>query len=71
MDAGEVERGRAVVRQGVADAAAERVDQVFFRMAVGRLVEPLTAATDLPSAIARARSVFLPFGNSVGNGDAS
>jgi len=33
MDPGEVERGRAVVRQGIADAAAEPVDQVVFRMA--------------------------------------
>jgi len=40
MDPGEVERRRAVVRQGVADAAAERVEQVFFRKAVDRLVEP-------------------------------
>jgi len=29
MDASEVERGRAAIRQRVANAAAERVDQVF------------------------------------------
>jgi len=45
MDSSEVERGRAAIRQSVANAAAERVDQVFFRMAVGGLVQPLTAAT--------------------------
>jgi len=40
MDAGEAERGRTAGGQGVANAAAERVDQVFFGMAIGRLVDP-------------------------------
>jgi len=31
MDASEVERGRAAIRPGVANASAERVDQVFFQ----------------------------------------
>jgi len=38
MDPVEVERRRGDFRQGVANAAAERVDQVFFGMAIGREV---------------------------------
>jgi len=50
IDAGEVERGRGDFGQGVANAAAERVDQVFFGMAIGRLVDPLAAAA-LPAVV--------------------
>jgi hypothetical protein len=34
---------RQALGEGIADAAAERVDQVFFGMAVGRVVDPLAA----------------------------
>ena len=44
MDGAEVGRWHQALGKGVADAAAERVDHVFFRMAVGRVVDPLAAA---------------------------
>ena len=44
MDRLEVGPWHQALGEGVADAAAERVDQVFFGMAVGRVVDPLAAA---------------------------
>jgi len=44
METAEVELRRQTFRKGVADAAAERVDHVFFGMAVGRVVDQLAAA---------------------------
>ncbi len=49
MDRLEVGPWHQAVGEGVADAAAERVDQVFFGMAVRRLVDPLAAAA--PAAV--------------------
>jgi hypothetical protein len=50
MDLVKVGRGRTVPRQGITNAAAERVDQVFFQMAIGREVDPLAAAA-LPAVV--------------------
>jgi hypothetical protein len=44
VDGAEVGRWHQALGKGVADAAAERVDHVFFGMAVGRVVDPLAAA---------------------------
>jgi hypothetical protein len=44
MDSAEVGWWRQALGKGVADAAAERVDNVFFGMAIGRIVDPLAAA---------------------------
>src|SRR5271166_1357951 len=44
MDRLEVWAWHQALGEGVADTAAERVDQVFFGMAVGRVVDPLAAA---------------------------
>ena len=44
MDRVEVGARKQALGEGVADAATERVDPVFFRMAVGRVVDPLAAA---------------------------
>jgi hypothetical protein len=47
MDAAQLTVGHGVLREGVASATAERVERVecvFFGMAVGRVVNPLTAA---------------------------
>jgi hypothetical protein len=44
MDRLEVWAWHQALGEGVADAAAERVDHVFFGMAVGRVVDPLAAA---------------------------
>ena len=44
MDRLEVRPWHQALGEGVADAAAERVDQVFFGMAVRRAVDPLAAA---------------------------
>jgi hypothetical protein len=44
MDTAEVGFGHQAFGKGIANAAAERVDQVFFGMAVGREVDPLAAA---------------------------
>ncbi len=49
MDRLEVGPWHQAVGEGVADAAAERVDQVFFGMAVRRAVDPLAAAA--PAAV--------------------
>jgi hypothetical protein len=43
MDPRNVGRQRIALGQCVANAAAERIDHVFFRMAVGREVDPLAA----------------------------
>jgi hypothetical protein len=43
MDSAEVGRWHQALRKGVADAAAERVDHVFFGMTVGRVVDPLAS----------------------------
>jgi hypothetical protein len=42
MNPWEVRRHRVALGECVANAAAECIDQVFFRMAVGREVDPLT-----------------------------
>ena len=52
MDLVKVGRGRTALGQGIANAAAERVDQVFFRMAIGREVDPLAAAA-LPAVVSK------------------
>ena len=44
MDGAEVGRWHQALGKAVADAAAERVDHVFFGMAVGRVVDPRAAA---------------------------
>ena len=44
MDLVEVKRGRDALGHGIANAAAERVHHVFFRMAIGREIDPLAAA---------------------------
>ena len=44
MDPRQAGRDRIVGRQYVADAAAERIHQVFFRMAIGREIDPLAPA---------------------------
>jgi hypothetical protein len=44
MDPREAGRERIAVGQCIANAAAERVHQVFFRMAIGREIDPLAAA---------------------------
>ena len=44
MDSRHAGRERIAVGHGVANAAAERVHHVFFRMAIGREVDPLAAA---------------------------
>src|SRR5271157_4982809 len=44
MDRVEVGPCHQALGQGVADATAERVDQVFLGMAVGGVIDPLAAA---------------------------
>ena len=44
VDGAEVGWWHQALGKGVADAAAERVDHVFFGMAVGRVVDPLAAS---------------------------
>jgi hypothetical protein len=43
MDPGEAGRDHSAVGHGVADSAAERVHEVFFRVAIGRKVAPFAA----------------------------
>ena len=50
MDPRQIRRQSNAPRQGIANTAAERVDHVFFRMAVGREVNPL-AAPALPAVV--------------------
>ena len=57
MDPREVGRQRIAVWQGVANAAAERIDHVLFRMAVGREIDPLPAPA-LPAIVLK--SVLQP-----------
>ncbi len=51
MDLAEVERGHTPFGQRIANAAAERVDPVFFRVAIGREIDPLPPPTVLAALV--------------------
>jgi hypothetical protein len=62
MDRAEVGIGHKAFRKGIANAVAERVDQVFLGMAIGREVDPLAAA---PLPAVRLESGFQPHASGV------
>ncbi len=62
MDLAEVKRGRDAPGQGVANAAAERVEQVFFRMAAAGLRQALARQT---RAFSPLMELFLDLGDAL------